>query len=133
MIRALSSKQCLVAAVVVALSVGAGLVEATTSIDPEDQYPDCEVDMDFFGDGYCDRATLNVEECGFDGGEILAGPGAVPPSFRLLFCAIIATAYLPFISSPINTSEGAILTHRATFCLPGWRITDVTAPGFLGM
>ncbi|CAN0450437.1 unnamed protein product, partial [Pylaiella littoralis] len=44
---------------------------AATSLDPEDQYPDCEEEdiILFFGDGYCDSATLNTEECGFDGGD----------------------------------------------------------------
>lgn len=76
MVRALGSKRWFVVAVLVALSSGAGLVDAATSLDPEDTYTDCEEDMDFFGDGYCDRATLNTEECGFDGGEF---PYAAPP------------------------------------------------------
>lgn len=77
MARALGSskKRWFVMAVWVALSAGGAglLVEAATSTDPQDLYPDCPADddMDFFGDGYCDRATLNVEECGFDGGELV--------------------------------------------------------------
>lgn len=73
MVGALGGKWWLFMAVLVVLSAGAGLVEASTSTDPQELYPDCETDDDmrFFGDGYCDSATLNVEECGFDGGEFV--------------------------------------------------------------
>ena len=33
-------------------------------------YPDCEVDRPhWIGDGYCDDAQYNIEECGWDGGD----------------------------------------------------------------
>ncbi|CAM9214054.1 unnamed protein product [Ectocarpus sp. 12 AP-2014] len=55
----------------VALSAGCGrvAVATSTSVDLYDLYPDCEGELDRIGDGYCDDATNNNEECGFDGGD----------------------------------------------------------------
>lgn len=55
-----------------ALSAGSGRVAkaTSTSVDVYDLYPDCEGELDRIGDGYCDDATNNLEECGFDGGAL---------------------------------------------------------------
>ena len=34
-----------------------------------DGYPDCHVDPDWIGDGYCDGEDYNTAECGWDGGD----------------------------------------------------------------
>eukprot|EP00903_Cladosiphon_okamuranus_P011008 g10397.t1 len=81
-----------VVAVLAASSAGVGLVEANTSVDVADLYPDCEGVLAHIADGYCDRygeETNNVEECGFDGGDCCSCTcqastewGCDPQSFR---------------------------------------------------
>lgn len=85
MVWLLGNRRQGVVVVLIALSACVGSVQATTTtVDPEDLWPDCDEDMDFYGDGYCDRATLNTEECGFDGGEFTGCGTSSQPS--ILWC-----------------------------------------------